>query len=173
MSKQVKAREKLERLSDDLQYIQKQAEPGGISPVIGYGRSVGWGGRRMHVVASAVAPKGVIVEFIHDRHLLGRTSYGVDNRTWGQSEVFQSSPYTVPALAKLVTGKEIEADPRADEPNRIHAKEIDFVVGFFRDPQNDLLLARLRPQSVGDPLYGLHAVPLGDVSFSRLDASRP
>ncbi len=146
MSEQTKAQKRIRELVNHLEGLEVAVEKrlGRTGLNVGWGRRTQVSGRSLDVVAMPFGG-GFIVDFLND-------NYRIENRVtyWpeGSDNVYvlggsDSAPeITMPAMAQAWNGVTFEIDQVGKGKRRSSVPESDFVVDFFRNSNNNLLIWR-------------------------------
>lgn len=141
-----------------------------------YGRLMNYAGNSLLVLAKSYGPQAVLVEFVkpdmpEDSILEDRVAY----QPIGGDEVHvvgsaRRPDVTMPALVQAIYGKIFEREPVAVGREKVGVEEVNFVVDFFRDPSNNVLLSRYSSKGIGERLGYIEIVDLGGLPLLHLKA---
>lgn len=77
---------------------------------------------------------------------------------------------TMTRLAKDLYDKTFEREPLGADREKVGIEEINFVVDFFRDPRNNVLLSRYSSKGIGEIIGYTEIVDLDSLPLPHLKA---
>lgn len=135
-----------------------------------------YAGNSLLVLAKSYGPQAVLVEFVkpdmpENSVLEDRVAYlPVDRDEVHMLGAIRRPDVTMTALAQAVHGRTFEREPLGADIEKVGVEEINFVVDFFRDPSNNVLLSRYSSKGIGERLGYMEIVDLSNLPLPHLKA---